>query len=212
MSPLALSRRPPSRHTCPLQRLATPPVSGSAPPPQTIRCAPAARGPRATARWSGGGCASARAQRPPGPLRDGTRAALAAQLPPAGLRLPARPELRARLQAREADRQGADPGYASPREGLGPRGAPGGAGRGVRAQSRARASRCAPPGLTSACAACRREFGVWGRLAGLAPGSVLYRSHGAAAEAGLWRLVLWPWVVRPGVWTCTRVLQVSSFL
>lgn len=68
------------------------------------------------------------------------------------------------------------------------------------------------PGLTSACAACRREFGVWGRLAGLAPGSVLYRSHGAAAEAGLWRLVLWPWVVRPGVWTCTRVLQVSSFL
>lgn len=45
VSPLAHARRPPSRHACPLQRLATPPVSGSAPPPQPIRRAPAARGP-----------------------------------------------------------------------------------------------------------------------------------------------------------------------
>lgn len=58
-----------------------------------------------------------RQPRPPG--RDGSpaAAAAAAQLLPAGLRLPARPKLGARVQAREADRQGGDSSTPSPRQG-----------------------------------------------------------------------------------------------
>lgn len=90
----------------------TPPL-----PPRPIRGAPVARCPWSSAVRGGRarGCASAPA-RPPG--RDGSPAAVAAaQLLPAGLRLPARPKLGARVQAREADRQGGDSSTPSPRQG-----------------------------------------------------------------------------------------------
>lgn len=178
--PRTLTRLPP---TCPsrdgpARERRTPP---SPLPLHPIRRDPCGAAPRAVARrrtqlWSGWEAAPVPASRSGrAPARDGARAAAAARLPPPGLRFPARPGLGARLQAREADRQGGDPGTPTSRRRVqaGPGGDAGGTGFARTILSVAE-SVCVQlgcrlcPGFVCVCVLCvSASLGVWrwsGRL------------------------------------------------